>query len=81
MHLDKAYLTFSFTKRTFFNPLPHMAMLGSCNSAANKDTMSEICTNEDTIIRLSRKHCGKRGKCSLRAISSFPKMFSNAIYC
>ena len=28
---------------------------------------------------LSRKHCGKRRNCSLRAISSFPTMFSKAV--
>ena len=36
---------------------------------------SYILTNRDTIIRLSRKHCGKRRNCSFRAISSFPTMF------
>ena len=30
--------------------LLHMAILGSSNSAANKDMMSKICTNGDTII-------------------------------
>ena len=33
-----------------FNPLPDMRMLGSSNSAANKDKMSTIRTNEDEII-------------------------------
>ena len=33
-----------------FNPLPDMPMLGSSNSAANKDMMSKIWTNWDTII-------------------------------
>ena len=32
------------------NPLPHMPILGSSNSAANKDMMSKIWTNADTII-------------------------------
>ena len=31
------------------NPLPHMPVLGSSNSAANKDMMSKIWTNGDTI--------------------------------
>ena len=30
--------------------LPHMPILGSSNSAANKDMMSKIWTNRDTII-------------------------------
>ena len=41
--------------------------------------MSEIWTNGDAIIWLSRKHCGKRRNCSLRAISSFPTMFSKVV--
>ena len=32
------------------NPLPHMPILGSSNSATNKDKMSKIWTNGDTII-------------------------------
>ena len=35
---------------TLFNPLPDMPILGSSNSAANKDMMSKIWTNRDTII-------------------------------
>ena len=33
-----------------FNHLPHMAILGSSNSTANKDMMSKIWTNADTVI-------------------------------
>ena len=32
------------------NPLPDMAILGSTNSAANRDMMSKIWLNGDTII-------------------------------
>ena len=32
------------------NPLPHMPILGYSNSAANKDLMSNISTNGETII-------------------------------
>ena len=37
---------------TEFNPLPDMPILGSFNSAANKDMMSKIWTkfNGDTVI-------------------------------
>ena len=52
--------------------LLHMPNLGPSNSAANKDMMSKIGTNGDTINLFSRKHCGKRRNCSLRAISHFP---------
>ena len=34
-----------------------------------------------TVIRLSKKHCGKRRNCSLGAFSSFPTMFSKAVCC
>ena len=33
-----------------FNPLPDMPVLGSSNSASNKDMMSNIWTNGDTVI-------------------------------
>ena len=32
------------------NPLPHMPIFCSSNSAANKDMMSKILTNGDTIF-------------------------------
>ena len=32
------------------NPLPDIPILGSSNSAANKDMMSKIWTNVETII-------------------------------
>ena len=32
-------------------------------------------------IQMGRKHCGKRRNCSLRAISSFPPVFSKDMYC
>ena len=32
------------------NPLPDVPILGSSNSAANKDVVSKILTNEDTIF-------------------------------
>ena len=55
----------------WFNPSPHTPILGSSRSAANKDMIATLWTNGDTIICLSRKHCGKRRNCSLRAISPF----------
>ena len=36
--------------KNYINPLPDMQILGSSNSVANKDTMSELWTNGDTII-------------------------------
>ena len=45
------------------NPLPDMQILGSPNSTANRDMMSEILTNGDTFICVSIKHCGKRRNC------------------
>ena len=37
-------------RKQFFNPLPDMPVLMSTNSATNKDMMSKIMTNRDTII-------------------------------
>ena len=64
-----------------FNPLPDMPILGPFNSTAKKDMMAKIYKNRDTVICLSRKHCGKRKNCSLQAISPFPTMFSKAVCC
>ena len=64
-----------------FKPIPNMPVLGSSNSSANKYMVAKIWTNADTIIYLSRKYCGKRRNCSLRAISSFSTMFSKAVCC
>ena len=36
--------------KKMFNPLPDMPILGSSNSAANKDMMSKIWTHGDKII-------------------------------
>ena len=77
---DRTFL-FLYLSRLSINPLPHMPILGSSDSAANKDMMSKIWTNGDTIIWLRRKHCGKRRNCSSRAISSFPTKFTKAVCC
>ena len=63
------------------NCLLDTPILGTSNSAANKAMMSKILTNGEIFFQLSRKHCGKRRNCSLRAISSVPNMFSKANYC
>ena len=46
------------------NPLPHIPILGSSYSAANKGMIAKIWTNRDTINCLSSKHCWKRRNCS-----------------
>ena len=33
------------------------------------------------VLQKGRKRCGKRRNCSLRAISPFPTVFSNDLYC
>ena len=78
-------LTFCVYKITIsghscLNPLPDMPILGSSNSAANKDMMSKLWANGHAIVWLSRKYCGKRRNCSLWAISPFPTMFSKAVW-
>ena len=37
-------------KLRLYKPLPHMQILGSPNSTANRDMMSKILTNGDTFI-------------------------------
>ena len=41
---------FSKVSKPILNPLPHMPIFGSSNSAANKDIMPKILTNADTIF-------------------------------
>ena len=43
-------LKFVVWERVKLNPSPHMPILGSSYLVANKDTMSKIWTNGDTII-------------------------------
>ena len=62
------------------NYLPHMPILGSSNSVANKDMMSKILTNGDTIFWWSRKHCGRRRNCSLPSWPSCLQCFKMSIY-
>ena len=40
----------NWLKISYFNPLPQLPILGSINSAANKDVMLDIKTNGDTIF-------------------------------
>ena len=37
--------------------------------------------NGRNLYEWVRKHCGKRRNCSLRAISSFPTVFSKDLFC
>ena len=48
-------------------PLPEMPVLGSSNSAANKDMISKMWTNGDTVGKVE--------------IASFTEMFSKAACC
>ena len=57
-----------------FNPLPDMPILGSSNSAANKD-MSKIRTNGDTIIWLKETLWGKRAIAPYEQLLLFPLWF------
>ena len=76
-----SYTGSTIRPRILFNLSPDMPVLDSFSLAANKDMMEKIWTNGDTVICLSRKHCGKRRNCSLRAISPFPTKFSKATCC
>ena len=44
IHMKKRYKSF------VINPSPHMPILGSCYSAASKDIMSKMLTNENTVF-------------------------------
>ena len=36
--------------------------------------------SNDKVLRTSKKHCGKRRNCSLRAIPPFPTVFSKGLF-
>ena len=73
---NRLFILYFIFNQFLSKPLPHMPIFNSSYSTANKDMMSKIWTNGDTIILFSRKKCGKRRNCSLRAILSFPTKFS-----
>ena len=52
-----------------------MPILGFSNSAANKDMMSKLWTNWDTIIRLNRKLVGKGESACYKQFLLFPRCF------
>ena len=58
-----------------------MPILGSSNSTANKDIMSKILTNGDTIFWCVENIVGREeiARYKQQAISSFPTMFSKAV--
>ena len=49
-HSDVGIFGTNMQHSVFVNPLPHVPILGSSNSAANKDMMAKVWTNGDTII-------------------------------
>ena len=50
MTISKTTSMKDLNHRNYFNPLPGMPISGSSNSAANKDMMSKIQKNWDTVI-------------------------------
>ena len=60
-----------------FNPLPDTPILGSCNSAANKDLMSKIWTNGDTIIWWVENIVEKGEIACYKQFLLFPQCFQN----
>ena len=59
---QKVYEQFEKLEAVCINPLLHMS---TSNLTANKDMMSKIWTNGDSVILFIRKHRGKRRNCSL----------------
>ena len=59
----------------FLNPLPHMPILGSSNSVANKNMMSKIWTNGDTIPDSEEKIVGKGEIACYKQVLLFPQCF------
>ena len=54
-----------------------MSIFGSSSSARNEDVNAKIWTNEDTIICLSRKYCGKGEIAQDEQFLLLPQCFQN----
>ena len=63
------------TLKASINPLPHMPIMGSSNPTANKDMISKLWTNEDTIILFSKKHWGQEKIAYYEQFLLFPQCF------
>ena len=61
------------------NPLSDMPILGSSNSAVNKDMMSKIWTNEDTIIWVENTE-GKEEIVRYEQFLRFPQCFQRLCF-
>ena len=64
-----------FSRAFFLNSFTNLRL----SKFRNTDMMSKIWTDEDTIIRLSRKHCWKGRNCSLWAISPSHNVFKSCL--
>ena len=61
-----------------FNPLPDDKFQTLPNWKTLQTTIQKW--KWQKVNQKSRKHCGKRRNCSLRAISSFPTVFSKSLF-
>ena len=62
-------------------PFPKRQILDSSNLKEFADDNFKFDENGQKVFQMGRKHSGKRRNCSLRAISSFPTVFSKDSYC
>ena len=73
-------MSFIYNKPQVFILLPNDAILDWFKFKAFADDKKECNLKTETIIRICRKHCGKRRKCSLPAFSLFPTVFSKGFF-
>ena len=81
MNLCHLLSSFKSSLPNNLKPLPDMPILGSSDSAANKDMVAKMWINGDTINCLSRKIMLEKEKLLGMSISPFPTMFSRAVCC
>ena len=62
-------------------PFLKQQLLDSSNLKEFADDNFKLHEKWQKVLQKGRKHCGKRRNCSLRAISPFPTVFSNDLYC
>ena len=68
-------VTQSQVKFYFLNPFAHMRILGSCNSAANKNMMSKIWTNRVQLSDSVENIAGKEEIARYEQFLLFPQCF------
>ena len=70
-----------YNSLNFIVLFPKQQILDSSKLEEFADDNFELDENARKFSKMGGKHCGKSRNCSLRAVSSFPTVFSKDLYC